>query len=223
LKYYVKLIYGGFFMNDDRIVLKGNRDGLNVLIYMDKFSGFEDMLQVLLEKLSRGKKFYKGCTLKIVMDLKAISASERKKLQSLLFEEILVRDCIFEEKEEKGSKIFSGVYEGRTKFIRKTVRSGQYINYPGNVVIIGDVNPGSEIYAAGNIIVLGNLRGHAHAGMGGNDKAIIAAFIMQPEILQIADVVTRSPEDAVRPDYPEVAKIKDGAIVVEPYLANKYI
>ncbi|HEY8803943.1 MAG TPA: septum site-determining protein MinC, partial [Clostridium sp.] len=36
-------------------------------------------------------------------------------------------------------------------------------------------------------------------------------------------IITRSPEDEVKPQYPEVAKIKNGNIIVEPYLANKYI
>ncbi|EET85650.1 Septum formation inhibitor MinC [Clostridium carboxidivorans P7] len=107
--------------------------------------------------------------------------------------------------------------------MRRTVRSGQIINYPGNIVIIGDVNAGSEIYADGNIIVLGALKGYAHAGFGGNSKAIVAAFYLQPEILQIANVMTRSPEGSDKPQYPEVARVKGGTIIVEPYLPNKFI
>jgi septum site-determining protein MinC len=121
------------------------------------------------------------------------------------------------------AKVFNGIYEGKTKFLRKTIRSGQSINYPGNIVIVGDVNPGAEIYAAGNIIVLGTLRGVVHAGTNGNEKAIIAAIKLEPQILQIGDIVTRSPEDGAKPLYPEVAKVKNGSIIVEPYLENKYI
>lgn len=210
-------------MIDDRIIIKGNRDGLNAVINMDKFNDFQQMMELLLERLSKGKKFYKGCTLKITTDLKCINEREMKQLKDLLFDGFLIKDCIFEDSEEKNNKVFSGVYEGRTKFIRRTVRSGQSINYQGNVVIIGDVNPGAEVYAAGNVIVLGTLRGYVHAGMGGNDKAIVAAFCMQPDILQIAETVTRAPEDGLKPQYPEVAKIREGSIIVEPYLPNKYI
>lgn len=210
-------------MIDDRIVIKGNRDGLNAVINMNKFIDFEEMLESLIEKLSKGKKFYRGCTLKIIIDLNVINEKEMKKLKETLFDQIFIKDCIFEDCEERNNKVFAGVYEGKTKFVRKTVRGGQCINYSGNVVIIGDVNSGAEVYAAGNVIVLGALKGHVHAGVGGNDKAIVAAFILQPEILQIADLVTRAPEDGIRPLYPEVAKIKDGSIFVEPYLINKYI
>lgn len=208
---------------EDRIIIKGNKDGLNAVINMDKFNSFDDMLEALIEKLSRGKRFYKDSTLKVTTDLKRINEKEAARLKDVLLKDFSIKDCLFEELEEKSAKVFTGVYEGKTKFVRKTIRGGQRIDYAGNLVIVGDVNPGSEIHAAGNVIVLGHLKGYVHAGMGGNDKAIVAAFSLQPEILQIGELVTRSPEDNLRPQFPEVAKIKDGSIVVEPYLPNKFI
>ncbi|MBU3110416.1 septum site-determining protein MinC [Clostridium lacusfryxellense] len=210
-------------MVTDKIIIKGNKEGLNVVINMNHFSDFDDMLESLIEKLAQGRKFYKGSTLKITTELKYINERESRKLKEVLFDEFLISDCIFQNTEESTTKVFTGIYEGKTKFLRKTIRSGQSINYPGNVVIIGDVNPGAEIYATGNIIVMGNLRGLAHAGTNGNEKAIIAAVKLEPQILQIASIVTRSPEDEIKPQYPEVAKIKNGNIIVEPYLPNKYI
>jgi len=41
--------------------------------------------------------------------------------------------------------------------------------------------------------------------------------------MQIADLITRSPEDMDKPRYPELARIKNGNIVLEPYSINKYI
>lgn len=210
-------------MVTDKIIIKGNKEGLNVVINMNHFSDFDDMLEALIYKLSQGRKFYKGSTLKITTELKYINERESIKLKEILFDEFLISDCIFQDQEDSIGQVFTGIYEGKTKFLRKTIRSGQSVNYPGNVVIVGDVNPGAEIYAAGNIIVLGTLRGLVHAGTNGNEKAIIAAVKLQPQILQIGNIVTRSPEDEVKPIYPEVAKIKNGNIIVEPYLANKYI
>lgn len=210
-------------MVTDKIIIKGNKEGLNVVINMNHFSDFDDMLESLIDKLSKGKKFYKGSTLKITTELKYINERESRKLKEILFDEFLISDCIFQDQEDSTAKVFNGIYEGKTKFLRKTIRSGQSINYPGNIVIVGDVNPGAEIYAAGNIIVFGNLRGDVHAGTNGNEKAIIAAFKLEPQILQIGNIVTRSPEDNPKPQYPEVAKIKNGSIIVEPYLENKYI
>lgn len=210
-------------MIDDNIIIKGNKDGINAVINMNKFKDFEEMLEVLMEKLNKGRLFYKGATLKITTELKNINEREIKKLKDMLFNEFIIKDCILEDAEEKANRTFNGIYEGRTKFLRRTVRSGEIINYPGNIVIIGDGNAGSEINAAGNIIVLGALRGTAWAGKGGNEKAMVAAFCLQPEILKIGDFMTRAPEDEERPKYPEVAKVKEDTIIVEPYLPNKFL
>lgn len=207
----------------DGIIIKGNREGLVAIIDMNKFRDFEDMLENLIEKLNVGKKFYKGATIKISTQLKEFNKSQIIILKDKLFDEFLIKDCILEEKDEVSSKVFQGIYEGRTKFYRKTLRSGQIIRYPGNVVIIGDVNPGAEVYAGGNIIVLGNLLGNVYAGNSGNTKAIISAFRLYPQILQIASIITRSPENDEKPFYPEVAKIKDDTIIVEPYIPNKFV
>lgn len=216
--------------NNDGILIKGNKDGINTTINMNKFACFEDMLQVLIKKLSKGKHFYKGTTLILAMDLKAINKKEVETLKETLLTEIQLKDIVLEdiEKEadkeiQKETKVFSGVNEGKTKFIRKTVRGGQSIRYQGNIVIIGDINSGAEVYASGNVIVLGRIKGKVSAGTNGNSKAVIAAFLLQPEILTIANVIAMSPDDVEKPSYPELAKIKDGAIIVEPYLPNKYI
>ncbi|GKX65118.1 septum site-determining protein MinC [Inconstantimicrobium mannanitabidum] len=209
-------------MLDDRIFIKGNREGVNAVVDMNKFSDYDEMVETLVERLKKGKKFYKGSVLTIIMDLNHVDDRMQRKLKEILFDEVLIKDCIFKEKQEKEERVFSGVSEGRTKFIKRTVRSGQLIEYTGNIVIIGDVNPGAEVVAHGNIIVLGALKGHVHAGSNGNKKAIIAAFSLQPEVLQICDVLTISP-DGEKPRYPEVAKLKDNAIIVEPYLPNKYM
>lgn len=204
------------------IMIKGNKDGINAVINMDKFADFEEMLEALIAKLRVGKQFYKGATLTITTDLKHINDRQMSKLKDSLFDEIMIQDCIFADKEEKESKLFQGVYEGRTKFLRKPVRSGQCISYQGNIVIIGDINHGGEVIADGNIAVFGCIKGRVFAGNNGNEKAFITAFSLEPEVLSIAGVMTISPDDFEKPSYPEVAKLKDGCIIVEPYLPNKY-
>ncbi|URZ06057.1 septum site-determining protein MinC [Clostridium felsineum] len=207
----------------DGITIKGNKEGLNVIININSFKDFDEMLETFIEKLSKGKRFYKGCTLKITTQLREIDERNTRRLKDVLFDEFLIKDCIFEDSDEKKNKVFNGIYEGRTKFLRRTIRSGQIIRYSGNVVIVGDANPGSEIYAGGNIIVFGVLRGDVHAGFSGNEKAIIAALRLEPKILQISNRISRAPEDDSKPDYPEVARLKGDSIIVEPYSPNKFI
>lgn len=115
----------------------------------------------------------------------------------------------------KNSEAIDGT---NTILLQRTLRSGQAIRYPGNVVIMGDVNPGAEVMAGGNIIVMGSLRGVAHAGAGGNEGAVVAAFRLKPSQLRIANHFTRAPDGKYpEPEYPEIAKIIDGMVIIENY------
>lgn len=117
---------------------------------------------------------------------------------------------------------FQGIDEGITKFVYGTLRSGQEVDYDGNIVIIGDVNPGAILKASGSIIVLGTLRGVAHAGLGGNPGSVVAAYNLLPTQLRINDIIVRPPDgDISQYKLPEIAKINNGEVIIEPYLPNK--
>lgn len=103
--------------------------------------------------------------------------------------------------------------------VKRTLRSGQRVRFAGHVVVLGDVNPGAEVVAAGDIVVMGTLRGVAHAGATGGEDAIIAAFRLLPTQIRVAGVIGRAPDGRTpRPDAPEVARVRDGVLVVERYV-----
>ena len=210
-------------MQDDGIKFKGEKDGLNLVINIKLFNSIESLIEALRVKLRKGRRFYKGASIKITVDMRQLEARDLREIRDFLSSEFMIKDCSFINLDDSSKKVFNGIHEGKTKFVRKTIRSGQRFEYSGNLVIVGDINSGAEVYAAGNIIVLGSVKGSVYAGFNGNSSAIIAAFVLTPQIMQIADVITRSPEDMDKPRYPELAKIKNGSIVVEPYLINKYI
>lgn len=107
---------------------------------------------------------------------------------------------------------------GDSLVIRRTLRSGQILNHPGHVVIIGDVNPGAEIQAGGDVIVWGRLRGSVHAGVKSGSKAIVCALQLSPMQLRIGTHITLSPaDDGSREITPEIASVQDGQIVAEPW------
>ncbi len=108
-----------------------------------------------------------------------------------------------------------------TKYIKQTIRSGQVINYEGNIVIIGDCHPGCEITAFGDITVWGVLSGIAHAGAGGNQKARVRALKMNAIQLRIANCYSRRPDslntvfiEKTNSFTPEEARIINNEIVV---------
>ncbi len=69
------------------------------------------------------------------------------------------------------------------------IRSGQVIQATGDVLLIGDINPGGQIRSTGNIFVLGQIKGIVHAGFEGNEKAIVAGKFLYPSQIRIADKV----------------------------------
>ena len=74
-----------------------------------------------------------------------------------------------------------------TKLIRHNIRSGQRIMAKGgDLVIIGTVSPGAEIYADGNITVYGALRGRAFAGGQDETAAYIYCYELDAELISIA-------------------------------------
>ncbi len=107
-------------------------------------------------------------------------------------------------------------------FIKRTIRSGQMVQYPGHITIIGDVNPGAQVVASGDIIVWGRLRGTAHAGARGDDSAIVCALFLAPTQLRIGNYIARSPEVEDRNlPIPEIARVDEKEIVVEPWTVSK--
>jgi septum site-determining protein MinC len=105
-------------------------------------------------------------------------------------------------------------------FVRRTLRSGMSILHDGDVCILGDVNAGAEIVAGGDVVVWGSLRGMIHAGAGGDQAAVVCALLLAPTQLRIADLVSRGSEPS-GPAAPEMARILDGRILVEPWSARR--
>lgn len=109
---------------------------------------------------------------------------------------------------------------GETVIVARTIRSGGRVESSGSVVVLGDVNSGAEILANDDIIVIGILRGLAHAGAAGNEKAVIwAERILSPQ-LRIGGALAQSGGDEGAARGPEVAHLKDGAIVIRPWNTN---
>ena len=96
---------------------------------------------------------------------------------------------------------------------RGTLRGGQAVHNMGNIIVVGDVNPGAELVASGDIIVVGALRGVAHAGAQGDRTARVIALDFAPTQLRIATVIGADAEAA---SGPQQATIAGDRILVEP-------
>ena len=107
-------------------------------------------------------------------------------------------------------------------FIKSTFRSGETLEHAGDVVVLADVNPGSEIRADGDIVVLGSLKGWVHAGASGDTKAVIIALELPSARFQVAKYPGIAPASARRKSNtsasgPKIAYVRSRSIHVAPY------
>ncbi len=77
--------------------------------------------------------------------------------------------------------------EDGTRLVTQSVRSGQRIfASSGDLVVLGSVSPGAELFAHGNIHIYGILRGRALAGVKGDQEARIFCRGLEAELVSIA-------------------------------------
>ncbi|HVA27747.1 MAG TPA: septum site-determining protein MinC [Candidatus Baltobacteraceae bacterium] len=98
-----------------------------------------------------------------------------------------------------------------------TLRGGQALHNVGNIVVVGDVNPGTELVATGDIVVFGRLLGVAHAGAQGDDGARVYALSLQATQLRIATCIAVDEGARSTSTEPEVAIVREGRIVIVPF------
>jgi septum site-determining protein MinC len=209
------------------VIFKGNSEGL-IIVIPEEYQ-YDQILDEVENKIQSASRFFKGARIKVTYRGAALTTEQENELYNILKDksgatiESFSKEAenVTPEKERKHKPvparrlIFAGTDEGNCKFVKNTVRNGTRIEYDGNVVIIGDVNPGAEVVASGNIIVLGNLRGMVHAGATGNKDAFIFALSLKPTQIRIASVIARTPEDEEGEYFcPELARIQNDTIEV---------
>jgi septum site-determining protein MinC len=203
-------------MRED-VVFKGVNGELQLTF--NERADFTAVLEQLQAKLASATGFFDhNATVKLPARL---AADKKAQLTKVLAGHGLT--CREPEEAEGQEKAVTGCslperdgYEIKALVVNKTLRSGQKVVYDGSVIVIGDVNPGAQVIAGEDIIILGACRGVAHAGANGNQAATITAAKILATQLRIAGLIARSPDELDKPAYMETAKIKNGAVVIEP-------
>lgn len=206
------------------VEFKGTKEG--IVLQIKPFHCFEEVAECIHKKFEKSAQFFTGATIigiegdigveKNRFELYKILTDDYK-LNVLSLDKVIKMDKPEPEENVEEPVIQTLNYdEFDTKIVRKNLRSGMGVSYDGNIVVIGDVNPGAEIEAGGHVIVMGKLRGMVHAGKFGNKEAYIIASKLIPTQLRIANVIARAPEDDhVNELRPEIAHLKSGHMSIE--------
>jgi len=117
-----------------------------------------------------------------------LSSDETPILRAQQAPPALQQEIISNQQDQSQEKeIIDTSYLPETLYIEANLRSGQLVRYPGNVFVLGDVNPSAEIIASGDIIIWGSLRGVVHAGANGDRNSKIIAMDFATGQIRIAD------------------------------------
>jgi septum site-determining protein MinC len=221
----------------DLISIKGGRDGLRVRL--DPGAAWPALIEGLAHELSANQSFFVGARLVIDIGDRQLDEVQLAEILDLMRRHGVTADALdASARTSRSAARAAGLTarplprypeppqqapaapESDAILLTRTVRSGQVVRHHGHITLIGDVNPGAELIAGGSIVVWGRLKGMVHAGALGNADAVICALELRPTQLRIAQQIATSPSGR-GPRNPEVARVEDGQIVVEPWEAFK--
>ncbi len=218
------------------VQIKGIRDGL-LATFSD--APWEDQCIALLAQIDEKPAFFQGARLALDVGAQILKVNDLVGLRDHLSERNLSLWALISESPitEQTSQLLGlatriskprpeeqkhtdTITEDTALFINKTLRSGKRIEFPGNIVVMGDVNAGAEIIAEGNVIVWGRVRGMIHAGAKGDRSASICALDLSATQLRIADEVSAMLKPQKDPK-PEIASINsEGRLQAELWHAG---
>ena len=176
-----------------------------IVVRISEGAEYKEIMECLNKKIPALRKLYKTEKTPIFVMGKVLKNKEINEIKELIQANIDV-EVTFDSPKVLGlhgiKKTFEKEIENsETKFYKGSLRSGQKIEFEGSIVVLGDVNAGSEVIAGENIAILGVLRGLAHAGAKGNKKAIIATNLIDSPQIRIANIVKEIEKDEVDKNY----------------------
>jgi len=207
------------------VQIKGIRDGI-LATFTD--APWEEQCRALITQIRERAAFFQGARLAMDVGNQPLKVNDLVDLRDWLSEKNITLWAVISDsptteqtsqllglatriskpRPEETRHVLDGVASNTALFVSKTIRSGTRIEYPGTVVVFGDVNPGAEIVAEGNVIVWGRVRGVIHAGAKGDRSAFICALDLSANQLRIAEQSSAMLKPQKDPK-PEIATIND--------------
>ena len=210
-------------MRKNDVLIRGTKEG--ILVALGEGDDYLALKRRLEERLGSFARFFTGTEVTLEVGHRHLTPSQLRELEEIITREHGMRVLRVRPARDLGSDLLEGAPgEGRaTGVVKRTLRSGQRAGYDGNLVLFGDVHAGAEVVASGDVVVLGSLYGLAHAGARGAEDAVVAALRLRPTQIRIGGRIGRPPEDPGEggSDGPEIARVRDGQIVVERYTAMR--
>ncbi len=181
-------------MKTQNVMIKGTKSGLS--LQLNDRCSYDEILSELEEKISELKSSEENqlVSVRILTGNRYLTTEQEKELKELIRQQknVIVEEIESDVMTKEDAKVM--VENQEVTSVATIVRSGQILEVPGDLLLVGDVNPGGTVRAGGNIFIMGALKGVAHAGYSGRNDAVIVASFMTPSQLRISDCISRAPD-----------------------------
>ncbi|EIA21354.1 septum site-determining protein MinC [Listeria fleischmannii] len=170
------------------VQMKGTKDGIQ--IFLSDTASIQELKAELISLLEEQKPApYSGEKLAVQVQIgnRLFSEEEEAEIANIIIQNSQMKigafySNVMTKADAKKWKESDQIYSLAT-----IIRSGQIVQVKGDVLLIGDINPGGQIRSSGNIFVLGHIKGIVHAGFEGNKDAVVAGKFLYPSQVRIAD------------------------------------
>lgn len=219
------------------IEIKGLRDGLLVSL---GGAEWDELRAALLEQIETRQTFFRGARVALDVGSRVFHVNELAELRDTLSDRgvnlwAVVSESPVTEKtaqllglatrvakprpQEVSRPAADELGEGAALWVGRTLRSGMRVEFPGHIVVVGDVNPGAEVAAEGSVLVWGRARGLVHAGAKGDESAVVYGLDLSAAQIRIGGAAAM-PSARSGPARPEKFFLKDGVLQSEAWQAN---
>lgn len=216
-------------MGSNSVIIKSNKYGLVVIL--DDILPFEELLKDIAVKFRESSNFFKNAQMAITFEGRELTKDQEREIIYTITDNSKIHIICVVDGNKENERYFQKAVTDKLseiathdgQFYKGTLRSGQILESETSIIILGDVNHGSNVISKGNIIVLGACRGNIYAGAAGNNGCFVAALSMKPMQIRIGDRAARSAitkwsndkEKEFEMD-PRIAFVKEGHIIVKP-------
>ena len=194
-------------MNRKSVIIKSNKYGLTVIL--DDKMPFQELLLDIADKFQESANFFRNAKMAVTFRGRVLNREEERQVIETIVDHCGIHIlCVVDEdavSQEHYRRILNAALEEQEKvdglFYRGTLSNGEVLETETSVVILGDVHSGAKVVSKSN-------------------SCFIAAFVMKPVQIRIADKAARSAitkysdQTEYKPE-PKIAYIKENHIHVE--------
>lgn len=213
-------------MNQSPVIIKSNKYGL--VVRLDGDMPFSELLAAVDKKFYESAKFFRGARMAVTFQGRVLTNDQEDRLVCTIESASGIQiACIVDERPQEEAYYEQAIRRageqkntGDGQFYRGNLRSGQSLETDASVVVLGDVHPGASVTSKGNVVVLGTCHGNIYAGASGDRSCFVAALVMKPAQVRIADkmarsAITKRSDNAEYALDPKIAYVKDDHIHVK--------